>query len=153
MGSNRVRPIHPKHFLTQEEKDRLVSAIQTAERQSSGEICVAVEKSGREDVLARAQKVFKKLGMTKTKRRNGVLFFLSLKERRFAVLGDTAIHQKLGENFWQSIAAEMEIYFKRDEFGAGLEAGIRKAAAELALHFPRSADDRNELPDKIQEEP
>lgn len=141
----------PKVFLTREEKDRVVYAIRQAESKTSGEIRVAFAPQAKGDVLTQAQQAFKKLGMAKTKDRNGVLIFLALKDHLFAILGDKGIHEKLGEEFWKEAAARMRDFFVKDEFGAGLEAAILEIGERLARHFPREKEDVNELPDKIRE--
>ena len=145
------RKIHPKKILTAEEKECVQKAIQEVEQRTSGEIRVALEKSSRGEILERARKVFEKLGMTRTRERNGVLFFFRLRDKAFAILGDKAIHEKLGDGFWRFAVSEMEPYFRKEDFGAGLQAGIRRIGLELAKHFPRKQGDRNELPDNIAE--
>ena len=145
------RKIHPMHFLTKEEKERVVAAIREVESNTSGEIRVALDHKVKGDVLLCAQKVFEKLGMTRTKHRNGILIFLAVKDRAFAILGDQEIHKKLGDTYWKEAAAQMQSFFARDEFGAGLEAAIQETGRELTRHFPREKDEPNELPDKIDE--
>ena len=89
--------------------------------------------------------------MTRTAERNGVLFFFAPRSRNFAVLGDTGVHEKCGDAFWQELAAAMTGHFKRGDFTNGLVHGISKAGALLAVHFPHRSDDRNELSDEIEE--
>lgn len=89
--------------------------------------------------------------MTRTAARNGVLIFLAPRSRTFAVIGDTGVHEKCGDTFWRELTAAMSEHFKRGDFTAGLVHGIDRAGALLAEHFPRSPDDRNELPDRVEE--
>jgi uncharacterized membrane protein len=98
-----------------------------------------------------AQAEFTRLGMTATAHRNGVLIFLAPRSRNFAVIGDTAVHEKCGDAFWADLAAAMTAHFQRSDFTAGLVHGIEHAGKLLAEHFPRSAADRNELPSDITE--
>ena len=42
--------------------------------------------------------------MTATKDRNAVLFFVVPARRKFVVLGDSGIHEKVGQEFWHEIA-------------------------------------------------
>jgi len=130
---------------------RVVAAIAAAERRTSGEIRVLLARKKAPDPVATAQRHFERLGMTRTQARNGVLIFLAPRSRTFAVIGDTAVHEKCGNAFWRLLAAAMELHFKRGEFTEGLVHGIERAGALLAEHFPRGADDRNELPDEIEE--
>ncbi len=144
-----TRKSHPKIFFSEEEKKRILRVIREAEKKTSGEIRVFMERKTREEATARARKVFKKIGMTKTKKRNGVLIYFSLATHDFAILGDQGIHHKVGEAFWQKIVADCTRYFYRDDFAGGLEVAIREIGTELARHFPREAGDANELPDEI----
>jgi uncharacterized membrane protein len=130
---------------------RIVAAIQQAEARSSGEIRVLVARQKSADPLTTARAHFERLGMTKTKARNGVLIFLAPASRNFAIIGDTAVHEKCGDAFWRLLAAAMELHFKRGEFTAGLLHGVEKAGALLAEHFPPDPNDKNELPDTVEE--
>ncbi len=140
---------NPKNFLDESEKQRVVAAIREAERQTSGEIRVHIVERAEGDTLETAKTVFEKLGMTATRERNGVLFFLSLKDHRFAVLGDSGIHEKVQGDFWDSIRDEMAGRFQGGQFVDGIVAGIRKCGEKLAEHFPRRDDDIDELPNEI----
>jgi len=139
----------PGKFFSKEQKERIVHAIRQAEEKTSGEIRIYLERGSKKDILVRAQKVFEKLGMTRTEKRNGVLIYFSLADHRFAVLGDQGINKKVGESFWKVMASEMERAFVRQDFVGGLEAGIRQIGETLRTHFPRQAHDINELPDEI----
>lgn len=130
---------------------RVTAAIAAAELLTSGEIRVLIAREKAPDAVASAKKHFERLGMTNTAARNGVLIFLAPASHTFAVIGDTGIHEKCGDAFWRLLAATMEASFKRGEFTAGLVEGIEHAGKLLAENFPRSANDRNELPNKIEE--
>jgi uncharacterized membrane protein len=97
-----------------------------------------------------AERAFVRMGMTATKDRNAILFFIAPSRRRFVVLGDTGIHAKVGQEFWEGVAATMADDFRKGAFTEGLVRGIEEAGAQLAAHFPYDpATDRNELPDDI----
>jgi uncharacterized membrane protein len=130
---------------------RVVAAIQTAEKKTSGELRVLLARHKAPDAVAAARRHFERLGMTHTRHRNGVLIFLAPRSRTFAVIGDTGVHEKCGDAFWRELADAMSEYFKRGDFTAGLVHGIERAGALLAEHFPPAAGDRNELPDDIEE--
>jgi uncharacterized membrane protein len=130
---------------------RVVAAIAAAESRTAGEIRVLVSRQPASDPVDAARRQFERLGMTKTAARNGVLIFLAPRSRSFAVIGDTGIHEKCGDAFWSELAATMEAQFRRGEFTDGLACGIERAGELLARHFPRSPDDRNELPDAVEE--
>ena len=130
---------------------RVVAAISAAEQQTSGEIRVVIARHKAADPVVAATKHFERLGMTRTSQRNGVLIYLAPRSRNFAVIGDTAVHEKCGDAFWRLLTAAMALHFKRGEFTEGLGHGIERAGHLLAEHFPRGANDRNELPNQIDE--
>lgn len=138
-----------KDFFSQEDQHRILEAIQHAEKDSSGEIRVHIENRCKGDVMDRAANVFAKLKMHKTKLRNGVLFYLAIDHRKFAILGDAGINAKTGSDFWDAIKSEMANSFKVGQFTDGLVEGILKAGEQLKVHFPYQQDDVNELPDDI----
>lgn len=131
--------------------DRVTAAIRAAELRTSGEIRVVLARHEVENPVAAAQGHFERLGMTRTAERNGVLVFIAPRSRNFAVIGDTGIHEKCGDGFWTDLAAAMTDHFKRGDFTGGLVHGIERAGELLAGHFPHQANDRNELPDDIEE--
>ncbi|MBN2481156.1 MAG: TPM domain-containing protein [Bacteroidales bacterium] len=137
------------NFFDRDEKGLLRDAVRKAELNTSGEIRVHVETLFQGAVLDRAATVFSRLDMHKTRLRNGVLFYLSVNNRQFAILGDTGINKVVPDNFWNGIKALMEDHFKNEEFAQGLCKGIEMAGQQLKEHFPRQDDDINELPDDI----
>jgi len=140
------------NVFAQFDSDRIVAAIAAAEKQTSGEIRVHVTRRVPKDLEARALRRFHLLGMTKTAERNGVLIYLAPRARRFRILGDTAIHEKCGEDFWKEVAAAMEARFREGKLTEGVVAGIERVGEVLARHFPRRTKDRNELPDTVTED-
>ncbi len=139
-------------YFSQFDSDQIVAAIRQAEQKCSAEIRVHVTRRIPKDLEERALRRFHLLGMTKTAERNGVLIYLAPRARRFRILGDSAIHEKCGEAFWKDVAAAMEEHFRQRRFTEGVVLGIERAGEVLALHFPRRAGDRNELPNRIDEE-
>lgn len=133
------------------ERQRLEAAIAAAERLTAGEIRVHVQARCSEDPCVDAARVFERLGMTRTAARNGVLIFLASETRRFAVIGDTAIHERVGEAFWSVTVSAMTPLFASGDLVGALEAGIRATGEALGRHFPRQENDVNELPDTISE--
>ncbi|MBN1984928.1 MAG: TPM domain-containing protein [Prolixibacteraceae bacterium] len=136
-------------YFTEENKLQISNAIRVAEINTSGEIRVHIEKHCKGDVLDRAAYIFDKLEMQKTKLRNGVLFYLALEDRKFAILGDAGINQKVPANFWEEITNEAIKAFKEGKFSEGLANGIVKAGEQLKTHFPYQENDINELSDEI----
>jgi uncharacterized membrane protein len=141
-----------KEFLGKLEHDRIVDAIREAESKTSGEIRVFVQRGKLSvDPLIVAQKKFQRLGMHKTRERNAVLIFVAPRAHKFAVVGDKAIHEKCGEEFWQRVVEGMRTHFQSEKFSQALAEAINQVGKVLAAHFPRTRANANELPDEIVE--
>ena len=138
-----------KDLFSKEQKKQIVDAIKEAELNTSGEIRVHIDKKCPEDVMDRAAFLFQKMKMHKTEKRNGVLFFLAVKDRKFAILGDAGINAVVPEGFWDNIKETMTGYFKEGAFARGLAEGIKMSGEQLKAHFPYQSDDVNELSDEI----
>lgn len=136
-------------FFTDAEKKQITDAIKAAELNTSGEVRVHVEGRCPGDVLDCAAYWFGQLDMHKTALRNGVLFYLALTDRKFAILGDAGINAKVPGNFWEQIKEHMLGCFKEARFADGLAEGILMAGEQLKKHFPHRDDDVNELSDEI----
>jgi uncharacterized membrane protein len=135
--------------FTEEQKLAIKDAIAEAEKQTSGEIVVHIENKCKVDVLDRAAGVFDMLNMQNTELRNGVLFYLAIKDHKFAILGDAGINQKTGPGFWIEVKEVMQEKFRGEDFTGALTAGIQMAGQKLKEHFPYARDDKNELSDEI----
>ncbi|HNX85895.1 MAG TPA: TPM domain-containing protein [Bacteroidales bacterium] len=138
-----------RDFFSPQEEEEIRQAVMSAELDTSGEIRVHIENTCSGDVMDRAAYIFKKLGMNKTAQRNGVLIYLAVKNRRFAILGDQGIHAVVPENFWDGIKTDMLSKFREDHFVEGLIHAIESTGKHLKKHFPRQKDDNNELSDDI----
>lgn len=130
-------------------QQEIETAINNAELNTSGEIRVHIEKKCSEDVLDRAAYIFKSLDMHKTALRNGVLFYLSVNDRKFAILGDAGINAKVPADFWNEVKDLVIKNFKEEKFSEGLAAGIHLAGLKLKEHFPYQANDKNELNNEV----
>jgi uncharacterized membrane protein len=129
----------PKHFFNEEERKKILDAIREAESRTSGRIRVRVEKTCKDPMLD-ARKAFTALGMHRTEKRNSLLFFLSVEDRKFVILGDDGIHKKVPEGFWEKVRDAVEADFRKKRFAEGLADGIRMAGEQLALHFPHEKE-------------
>ncbi len=136
-------------FFTREQQEAITRAIGEAEHATSGEIRVHIETSCKGDVLDEAAWLFRNLGMHRTADRNGVLIYLALKERKFAIIGDTGINAVVPLGFWDNIRDHMKQRFSENLFAEGLTEGIIMAGEQLKEHFPHAKDDINELTDTI----
>ena len=142
-----------KEFLNKLEHDRIVGAIREAEAKSSGQIRVYIQRAELDvDPLPIAEQKFRQLGMHKTSERNAVLLFIAPRGHKFAVVGDQAIHQRCGEQFWSEVVDGMQRNFRNDRFTHALVEAIAEIGKVLATHFPRKSTSANELPDEIAED-
>ena len=141
-----------REFLSRIEHNRIVDAIRDVESRSSGEVRVYIQRGKLPgDALAAAQGKFQELEMDQTQRRNAVLIFVAPRAHKFAVVGDKAIHEKCGEEFWQRVVETIAQCFRANEFTKGLEDAIRVIGDVLATHFPPTTRSANELPDDVIE--
>ena len=136
-------------FFTKEQQAQILASVKEAENETSGEIRVHIETSLKGEALDRAAWIFKKLGMHKTAERNGVLFYLAVRDRKFAIIGDAGINSKVPAGFWDEISNLLQKNFREGKFTEGLSEGIILAGKQLKTHFPHRPDDVNELPDEI----
>jgi uncharacterized membrane protein len=140
-----------KDFFSIEEKNMIVSAIREAEQQTSGEIRVYVESHCRVvEALDRAAEVFTILKMGDTTGHNAVLIYLAVKDRQLAIFGDSAIHEKVGEEFWTKEVIHMLTHFQNSHYADATVKVILEIGEALKFHFPYDRQtDVNELPDDI----
>jgi len=139
-----------ERFLTEKEEKEIVDAIRSAEKATSGEIRVHIEKShGNKDIFERAMEVFHALKMDNTKQDNGVLIYVAVEDRNFVIYGDKGINAVVPVDFWESTKDTIVTHFKNGNFKQGLIDGILKAGDQLQKHFPWDENDVNELPDTI----
>ena len=139
-------------ILNREEDRRVVEAIKQAELNTSGEIKVHIENRCKGDVEERSLVVFDKLNLNETRLHNGVLIYLAVKDRKFAILGDKGINDVVEEGFWNDVKDLMLSHFKEGHFAEGLEQGIQRCGEKLKAYFPYQSDDINEIPDDISYE-
>ncbi len=136
-------------LFNDEEQLRIKQAVEAAEKHTSGEIRVCVEKTCSEDVLDRAAKYFTQLDMHKTKLRNGVLIYLATEDHKFAIIGDGGINKEVPVDFWDQTKLEMLEQFKQGNLVEGIVTGATRAGEQLKKYFPYLLDDTNELSDDV----
>lgn len=131
------------------DEQKIVAAIETAEKQSSGEIRVHITGRIFGDIYKKGRKIFKKLGMTKTQERNGILFLIAEKSHKFAILGDAGIHERVHQEFWDELSQVLAAYFRQGQYNEGLCATIHACGEKLARYFPLRQGDTDELPSLV----
>jgi len=136
-------------FLTKEEEQEIVEAIRMAEKETSGEIRVHIEKTTSKVPFDRALEVFHLLKMNETQLKNGVLIYLAVKDKAFVICGDKGINDVVSDDFWVSTKEAMAAQFKTGNFKQGLIDGVTKAGEQLQKYFPYEEGDTNELSNEI----
>ena len=136
-------------IFSEKEQQLISEAVELAERFTSGEIRICVEKTCSEPVLDRAVNYFKKLGMDKTTQRNGVLIYIATQDHQFAIIGDSGINKQVPHDFWNTTKESMLSYFKNGDLVGGIVSGVKLAGEQLQTYFPYLDGDVNELPDNI----
>jgi uncharacterized membrane protein len=136
-------------FLSIEDEQEIVQAIVSAEKNTSGEIRVHIEERSEKAPLDRAQEVFLELHMNETKDRNGVLFYVCVADKKFAIIGDEGIDKVVESDFWDCTKDIVISNFKEANFKNGLVEGILRAGERLKKYFPYQSDDVNELSNEI----
>jgi uncharacterized membrane protein len=135
--------------ISEADQAKIREAIGKAELRTSGEIRICIEDECPLDVLDRSAYIFKKLEIHLTKERNGVLIYVSLNDRKYAIIGDAGIHQHVKQEFWDKIGLEMVAYFKQGKIADGIVHAIHATGEKLAHYFSHKRNDRNELSDDI----
>jgi len=141
--------LNPSVFFSKEEKKEIEQSIKEAEKNTSGEVRVHIESTCSENELDRAAYWFSELKMHKTELRNGVLIYMALSDRKFAIIGDIGINAKVAPDFWESTKEQMVSYFKEQKIAKGLCVGVIQVGNQLKKYFPYQKDDVNELNDEI----
>lgn len=135
--------------FSEEDKLRIKKAIESAEMQTSGEICVYLDKHCSTEPLKEAIKQFDKFKLSKTKLRNAALIYIAIEDKVFAILGDIGIHEKVGQEFWDNAKAIMKKHFLNGEVVSGIEKAIEQIGGALKMYFPYEDGDVNELPNDV----
>ncbi|HEX9979712.1 MAG TPA: TPM domain-containing protein [Flavobacterium sp.] len=138
-----------ENFLSVEDEQEIVEAIRRAEKETSGEIRVHIERKSTGDSFERAKEVFHMLKMDATELKNGVLIYLAVDDRAFVICGDKGIDDVVSDDFWDSTKDVMAAQFRNGNFKQGLIDGIKRAGEQLQKHFPCADDDRDELANEI----
>jgi uncharacterized membrane protein len=143
---------HPRwvrRFMEGDDLDAVGRAVAEAERVTSAEVRVHLDHRCPGDPMARAIELFGRFGMHQTALRNGVLIYLAVGDRKLAVIGDTGIHERVGDTYWRGVVDLMIAHLREQRPRDGLLAAVRDVGEALRRHFPRAPDDRNELSDEV----
>lgn len=138
-----------KNFLTNQQIASLVEAIQSAEEHSTGEIRVHIDSNTDHDNAKTAFRVFEELCMGKTAERNAVLFHINFEQKYLTIIGDTGIHEKVHQSYWDHLHDFMTSEFAKGNYYKALKSAILETGLELKKHFPVTGENPNELPNEI----
>jgi len=141
--------MNPAKFFNQKQKMAIQNAIHDSESKTSGEIRVHIENHCETDLLDRATEVFHVLQMHETERRNGVLIYLALEDKKVAIIGDEGINEVTPDDYWKNEIDGILNHFKDGEFDIGIIQAINKIGDKLIEFFPIETNDVNELSDEI----
>ena len=139
----------PSKFLSRSDEEQIIRSIREAEKATSGEIRVHLQKKLKGNLMDEAARVFHELEMDQTEARNGVLIFIVPSIKQFCILGDTGIDAVVPENFWDEIKDNLSMHFRENRMAQGLTENIERLGQKLKTHFPIQPSDENELPDTI----
>ena len=138
-----------EEFLSVQEEEEIVQAIRQAERNTSGEIRVHIERTTKISHYNRALEVFRMLKMFNTKQENAVLLYIAVEDHKFVIYGDKGIDAVVPENFWDTTKNVIQAHFKKGNFKEGIVEGVLQVGEELKAHFPWSESDEDELPNEV----
>ena len=136
-------------FLSTIEEQEVIEAIRLAEKNTSGEIRIHLENTFKGDIESRALEVFSILKMHNTRLQNGVLIYVAVQNKAFAIFGDKGINDVVPTDFWKNTKTIIGNQFKSGNYMQGLVDGVLHAGEQLKQHFPISDLDHNELANEI----
>jgi putative membrane protein len=102
-----------------------------------------------EAVHSRSLAAFAAHGLHYTREHTGILILASLLEHRVEVLADRGINRKVQSGTWDEVVKLLTSGLKSGDACAAFCAAIERCGDILAQHFPRRADDRDELADTL----
>lgn len=122
--------------MTRQEQEEIGNAIAQAQVGTTGRIAVRVlNEANVDDAFERAKQEFFEIGLQRHEHANGALILVAPKARRFAIIGDRALHEKVGAAFWDEVVKESQPFFARGDTQAGILYGIARIGEALRTHF------------------
>lgn len=126
--------------MTLEQRDAIAAAIREAEDGTTGRIAVRVVLDARVDPLARAQHEFERVGLHRHEAANAALILVAPRARRFAVIGDRALHERVGDAFWDDLVHKSRSYFARGQMFEGILFAVDRIGEAVHSHFPATIE-------------
>ena len=142
------------NYFSDDDFLRISNKISEMEKITSGEIRVSIKEKvpflkSQKELKELAEQEFFKLAMDKTRDKTGILIYIILEKKKFFILADSGINEKVDPSTWEKVKEEMLNYFVKGEFCKGVIIGIEKVGKILSDHFPIKSDDTNELSNKV----
>ncbi len=122
--------------MTRDERSAIARALADAEEGTSGRIGVRVVPDRDVDAFERAKREFMRLGLHRHAHANAALILVAPAARRFAIIGDRALHERVGDGFWGHVVAESKPYFARGALAEGIIYAIGRVGEALRARFP-----------------
>jgi len=145
---------HPRWarvLFSDDDFEAIAAMVTEAERHTSAEIRVHLERRlpRGTDAFTRAGHVFTHLKMDATAERNGVLLYLAIEDRALAIVGDSGVHARVGDDYWQRVRDSMVARLRSGAARDAVVHAVTDVGLVLQKFFPRRRDDRNELSDEV----
>lgn len=142
------------HFFNDDDFLDVSNTIKKMEKITSGEIRVAIKEDTvflkkNKEIKVLAEEEFYKLGMAETRDKTGILIYVLLSKRKFYILADSGINEKVSQDVWNKMRNEMQIEFQQGRYLEGIVKTIEKVGNLLSEYFPIKDDDTNELSNKV----
>ena len=136
-----AHPAWVRKVFTERDLDDIAAAVGRVETTAAAEVRVHLEQRvpRATDPLTRAQTLFRRLGMERTRRRNGVLIYLALDDHKLAVVGDAAIHARVGPAYWEQVRDLMVARLRAAAPRDAVVGAVEELGRVLAQHFPRGS--------------
>lgn len=136
----------------------IVTAIEEAESRTTGEIRVHLSRRWWEkDPYTRAETLFKRFGMAGTRHRNAVLLYVNVRKHKFAIIGDSGIHARVGQAYWEELTKALAQDLKSTHLEKALALAVRTIGVTLEHYFPLEekhpdSSGAKELPNEVTED-
>jgi uncharacterized membrane protein len=122
--------------LSAADRARIARAITLAEDGTSGSIAVRVVNDPHLNAIEKAKDEFLQIGLHDHTAGNAALVLVAPRARQFAVIGDRALHARVGDAFWQQVTLEMRGHFAYGQLADGIVLAVERLGEQLHEHFP-----------------